>query len=297
MKPRLLKGLSALLLCCLTVQGQAAATYTQASTGEPASTEVSSDRGTLYQGVQSPGTLNYLLHLPDGYETSGESYPLLFFLHGIAQKGTGSAGFLENVADDGPFRTMREGRWDQRLPLIVVGPQSSGFQPWWRGEEVRKVLEHVMATYRVDSRRRYVAGISMGGRGSWWLAKNFSNEFAALVPVSGWAGDVSRSCEVFRGMAIWAFHGAKDPLIGIVSGRKPIDNLLGCNPLLAPVPKITVFDDVGHGNWDRVFASTHYDSNVGADGALYSDIYQWMLTFTKGTRYRPAVSSPADGKD
>lgn len=282
-----------MLLCCLTVQGQAAAASNRDSRGEPATAEAASDTalsidtGALYQGIQNSGTLNYLVHLPDGYETSGESYPLLFFLHGIAQKGTGSPGFLENVADDGPFRTMREGRWDQRLPLIVVGPQSSGFQPWWRGEEVRKVLEHVMATYRVDPRRRYVSGISMGGRGAWWLAKNFSNEFAALVPVSGWAGDVSHSCEVFRRMAVWAFHGAKDPLIGINSGRKPIDNLLNCDPRLSPVPKITVFDDAGHGDWDRVFASAHYDSNVGADGVLYSDIYQWMLTFSTDNRYRP----------
>ncbi len=238
--------------------------------------------GSLYRGMENPGTLSYLLHLPAGYETSDEPYPLLFFLHGIAQKGNGSTGSLERVAREGPFRAMREGRWDQRLPLIVVGPQSSGIQPWWRGEEVRRVYDHVMATYRVDPHRRYVAGISMGGRASWWLAKNFSNEFAALVPASGWAGDVSRSCEVFRGMGIWAFHGAQDPLIGLGAGQKPISALLDCTPALAPAPKITVFDDVGHGSWGKVFESEHYDSNQGADGELYSDIYQWMLTFSRG---------------
>ena len=158
--------------------------------------------GELFQTIENEGTLNYLLHLPVGYEESEQPYPLLLFLHGIAQKGGGSPDSLRRVAADGPFRTMREGFWDQRLPMIVVGPQSSGIQPWWRGEEVRKVLAHVMATYRIDKSRRYLAGISMGGRSVWWLAKNFSNEFAALVPTSGWAGDVSHSCAVFRHMGI-----------------------------------------------------------------------------------------------
>jgi poly(3-hydroxybutyrate) depolymerase len=241
----------------------------------------------LYQPVENPGTLNYLLHLPAGYETSNDRYPLLFFLHGIAQKGDGSLRSLEKVAEDGPFRAMREGRWDQRLPMIVVGPQSTGIQPWWRGEEVRAVLEHVMATYRVDPTRRYVTGISMGGRSAWWLAKNFSNEFAALVPVSGWAGDLSRSCDVFRGMAVWAFHGAQDPLIGVSAGRKPIETLSACTPALSPAPHITVFDDAGHGRWQRVYESEHYDANMGADGERYSSIYAWMLTFT-----RPSTMSP-----
>jgi len=235
----------------------------------------------LYQAIETPGTLSYLLHLPPGYADSTEPYPLLFFLHGIVQKGDGSSASLERVAKHGPFRAMREGRWDQRLPFIVVGPQSSGVQPWWRGEEVRALFAHLMKTYRIDPSRRYLSGISMGGRGVWWLAKNFSNEFAAVVPVSGWAGDLSRSCDVFRGMAIWAFHGEQDPLIGVSAGKKPIEVLGGCTPAISPQPYITLFDDAGHGRWRRIYESEHHDSNRGADGELYSDIYRWMLTFSR----------------
>ena len=235
----------------------------------------------LYRPVENGGTLNYLLYLPPGYADNTDAYPLLFFLHGIVQKGDGSSDSLERVAEHGPFRAMREGRWDQRLPFIVVGPQSTGLQPWWRGEEVRALLAHLMQTYRIDASRRYLSGISMGGRGVWWLAKNFSNEFAALVPVSGWAGDLSRSCDVFRGMAIWAFHGEQDPLIGVSAGTKPIEVLRTCTPAISPQPHITLFDDAGHGRWRRIYESEHYDSNKGADGEPYSDIYRWMLTFSR----------------
>lgn len=235
----------------------------------------------LYQAVENPGTLNYLLRLPAGYADGDESYPLLFFLHGVIQKGDGSADSLERVAEHGPFRTMREGRWDQRLPFIVVGPQSTGIQPWWRGKEVRALLEHLRAAYRIDSDRQYLSGISMGGRGVWWLAKNFSNEFAAVVPVSGWAGDLSRSCDVFRGMAIWAFHGEQDPLIGVSAGKKPIEVLQSCEPAIAPQPQITLFPENGHGRWRQIYESEHYQTNTGADGEPYSNIYRWMLTFSR----------------
>lgn len=249
-------------------------------TGQPPLLAAESDP-PLYQPVESPDTLNYLLHLPAGYEQSDRHYPLLFFLHGIAQKGGGSTEALERVARDGPFRAMREGRWDPDLPLIVVGPQSSGIQPWWRGDAVRAVLAHVNETYRVDPARRYVAGISMGGRAAWWLAKNFPDEIAALVPVSGWAGDVDGACDTFRGMAIWAFHGARDPLVGVSAGRRPIEDLSACSPSLTPSPHITVIENAGHGRWRWVFETEHGDSNRGADGERYSSIYQWMLTFSR----------------
>jgi len=235
----------------------------------------------LYQAVERRDVPGYLLHLPEGYSETEARFPLLFFLHGIIQKGDGSAASLEKVADHGPFRTMRDGHWDAALPLIVVGPQSSGLEPWWRGDEVRQVLDLVRATYRVDPHRVYLSGISMGGRSVWWLARNFPGEFAAAVPVSAWAGDLHGACDVFRGMGIWAFHGDRDPLIGLPSGQLPIDVLDACIPPLSPPPRLTVLADAGHGQWARVYDNLHGDADKGADGASYVDIYRWMLSFSR----------------
>lgn len=248
--------------------------------GPGATASAAGEATALYRPVRNEGTLNYLLHLPRPYHVGEKAFPLLLFLHGIAQKGNGTIESLQKVAEDGPFRTMRDGRWDSSLPLIVVGPQSGGVQPWWRGDEVRRLLDHIVTTYRVDPSRRYLTGISMGGRSAWWLAKNFSNEFAAIVPTSAWAGELSRSCAIFRRLGVWAFHGARDPLIGLSAGRRPIETLNACTPPLRPAPKLTVLEEAGHGQWHRVYENQHGEANIGGDGRRYTDIYRWMLSFS-----------------
>jgi poly(3-hydroxybutyrate) depolymerase len=233
----------------------------------------------LFQKVAGVDTPGYLVHLPAGYAASEETFPLLLFLHGIAQKGDGGLEALDRVAEDGPFRTMRDGFWDESLPLVVVGPQSGGLQPWWRGEEVRKVLAHIRSTYRVDPRRNYLAGISMGGRSVWWLAANFPGEFAAMVPASAWAGEIGNRCTNLAHLAVWAFHGERDTLIGLSAGQRPVDALNTCEVTPALPARLTVLD-AGHGQWDRVFANGHRDANTGGDGRTHTDIYRWLLSFS-----------------
>ena len=119
----------------------------------------------------------------------------------------------------------------------------------------------------------------MGGRSAWWLTEQIPEQISALVPVSGWAGDLSASCGQMKHVAVWAFHGDRDPLIRPSSGQKPIDTLNRCDPPLESPPHITMLDDVGHGQWEKVYANQHGDTNTGGDGVLYQDIYRWMLSF------------------
>jgi pimeloyl-ACP methyl ester carboxylesterase len=175
---------------------------------------------------------------------------------------------------------MRDGLWDESLPLIVIGPQSGGLQPWWRGEEVRKVLAHARTTYRIDPERNYLAGISMGGRSVWWLAANFPGEFAAMIPVSAWAGELSNKCAALSRLAVWAFHGERDTLIGLSAGERPVNALNACNPPPVLPAHLTVID-AGHGQWDRIFTNRHGDANTGGDGREYVDVYRWLLSFSR----------------
>jgi len=247
-----------------------------------------------YRYVETDESLNYLLKLPAGYQSGTDTFPLLLFLHGIAQKGSGSDKAIARVAADGPFRTMREGAWDSGLPLIVMGPQSGGLQPWWRGKEVLRILRHAEQTYRVDPDRIYLSGISMGGRSVWWVTEEMPEKFAAIVPASTWSGGVFPPCSQMVHLGVWAFHGEKDPLIGLRSGQRSVEVLNDCEPAPLVPAHLTVLEGVGHGQWDLVYGNRHGDRNLGADGQEYADIYRWMLSFDLSELSLPSAAGQPD---
>ena len=114
------------------------------------------------------------------------------------------------------------------------------------------------------------------------FAAALSASFATAAASSAIAGPAfSRACT--DSASVEGLSAAKGPAAknAISAGRKPIETLTACTPALSPSPHLTVFDDVGHGSWRRVFESEHYDTNLGADGQRYSNIYQWMLTFNR----------------
>src|SRR5262249_17848046 len=98
----------------------------------------------------------YLLHLPSGAAAAPAArWPLLFFLHGAAERGTN----LRRVKRHGPPKFL-----DQQpdFPFIVVAPQCPP-DVWWSREVLDALLTDVTARYPVDPDRVYGTGLSMGG--------------------------------------------------------------------------------------------------------------------------------------
>jgi len=233
-----------------------------------------------YEYKQSNDSLNYLLHLPAGYADTTERYPLLIFLHGIGENGNGSEKAIQRVAVHGPFRSMREGAWDASLPLIVAGPQLGRLRLWWPRKKVVAVMDDLLASYRVDPRRVYLSGLSIGGRAAWEIAETAPERIAAIIPAGSWADDLRRECAELDHLGVWAFHGERDRWIWLRRGRKPVDAMNGCEqPPHAPA-HLTVLADTSHGHWDLVYENRHGDHNAGADGREYTDIYRWLLSFS-----------------
>src|SRR6058998_1948724 len=63
--------------------------------------------------------LDYLLFLPQGYETSQRDWPLILFLHGSNESGTD----LSKVKRNGPPHYVES---NPDFPFILVSPQTSG---------------------------------------------------------------------------------------------------------------------------------------------------------------------------
>ena len=65
--------------------------------------------------------------------------------------------------------------------------------------------------HKVDKDRVYLTGLSMGGFGTWALAAYQPDRFAAIIPICG--GGEQLMTRRLTHIPIWAFHGAKDPVV------------------------------------------------------------------------------------
>lgn len=141
------------------------------------------------------------VYLPDGYDRSGESYPVLYLLHGASDEHDAwiKKGSMQPIAD----ATIAEGR---AVPMIIVMPDASGegenhvgahmgyFDvPGWPYERFffEELIPAIESRYRIagDRRNRAIAGLSMGGGGTTVYAQRHPDYFSAACPLSALMGD------------------------------------------------------------------------------------------------------------
>jgi predicted peptidase len=192
--------------------------------------------------------LDYLLFLPQGYEKSKESWPLMLFLHGSGESGTN----LAKLKKHGPPKVV-ESKPD--FPFILVSPQSHGHG--WTNQTLMALLDSVASQYRVDRNRIYLTGLSMGGFGTWSLAAAHPEEFAAIVPICG--GGNTNDAKKLAALPIWVFHGAKDPTVPVARSREMVAAIKAAGGRV----KYTEYPEAMHDCWTQT-----YDN---------PQLYQWLL--------------------
>ena len=164
--------------------------------------------------------LGYLLYLPEGYEDDpGQTWPLLIFLHGSGDRG--DSLFL--LAKASPFMMIRE---QGPLPFIIVAPllSDSEFYRSFPESYMDGVLEQVLADYRVDQKRIYVTGLSMGGEATYRFALHRPDTFAAVAPLAAFLNSPP-SMESIKDLPVWAIHGADDTVVSLSAAQRPVDAL------------------------------------------------------------------------
>jgi enterochelin esterase-like enzyme len=148
------------------------------------------------------GYRNYALYLPPDYETSSRSYPVLYLLHGKTDDQTAwiQYGEVHQIAD----KAIREGR---STPMIIVMPDAdtgqvgyfNSIDGQWRYEDFffDEFIPFIEKTYRIRADRKYraVAGLSMGGGGSFVYALHRPDMFSAAAPLSA---SFKENREIFR---------------------------------------------------------------------------------------------------
>ena len=148
-------------------------------------------------------TRNYAVYLPAGYDESERSYPVLYLLHGAGDDQTGwiQFGEVQHIAD----RAIAAGT---ATAMIIIMPDANTGQRGyfndvnneWRYEDFffEELLPFVEQKYRIKTEKRYraIAGLSMGGGGSFFYAMHRPDLFSSACPLS--ASLRSNTFEMFK---------------------------------------------------------------------------------------------------
>jgi len=200
-------------------------------------------------------------------------WPVVLFLHGSGERGADNAAQLR----EGLAPAIRaHPHW---FPLLAVFPQAPENARWrdTTEDDVLRILAAVEKEFATDPARVYLVGMSMGGYGTWQLALDHPQRFAALVPVCAGVLPPPQAPELFvkvsdakgdpyaqiaAGVArlpIWVFHGAADPVVPVGESRRMVEELRQ----RGAAPRYTELPWAGHDSWDPAFNSP--------------DLWEWLL--------------------
>uniref|UniRef100_A0A0A6YVN5 LC-Est1C n=2 Tax=uncultured organism TaxID=155900 RepID=A0A0A6YVN5_9ZZZZ len=120
----------------------------------------------------------YRLYVPTTYDGT-KAFPLVIALHGMG----GDENSYFDSYQRGAFMIEAENRG-----YIVACPKGRQPASMYVGpaeRDVMDVIAEVRRDYKIDPDRIYMTGHSMGGYGTWSIAMNHPDVFAALAPVAG----------------------------------------------------------------------------------------------------------------
>jgi predicted peptidase len=191
----------------------------------------------------------YQAYLPPDIK-SGARFPLIVFLHGIRERGTG--GFIS-----GMFAQLAK-QYLKEIPAVVLLPQCRPNRYWADAEMDRMVtrqIESVTEDFSIDAGRQYLLGVSMGGYGVWHFAANYPNKCAALVSICGGSplthGDrFTPIAEKIGKTPAWLFHGAEDKVVQVSESRSMVAAIKANGGNV----KYSEYKGVGHNVWLNAFA-------------------------------------------
>jgi predicted peptidase len=226
------------------------------------------DTGFLNRKMTVGGTeFKYQVYVPENW-TADQAWPVILFLHGAGERG--ADGLVQT--DIGLAKAIRKGV--ERFPAIVVMPQCRK-DIWWPDPQMEAqalaALDAELVEFHGDPDRVYLTGLSMGGYGTWALAAQYPERWAAIAPICGGIKlpaalqdakhpadpnvDVyAQAAKKIGKIPAWIFHGDADPLVPVVESRRMTIALKANGGDV----HYSEYPDIGHNSWDKAYAEPEF---------------------------------------
>jgi dienelactone hydrolase len=203
----------------------------------------------------------FALWVPPGYSPK-KSWPLVVALHGSDAD--------HRMIPEECFRIHERG-FDARV--ILLSPFGRGDVDWrWMGEaDLWDAVNWVRKRYRVDLRRQYLTGLSLGGYAAWRMAAERPLYWAAIAPVCG--GGPMAAVAAMKRVPVWCVHGRHDPVVPVQRSRELVSELRR----LKGKVRYDELGDGGHDAWRWL-----YDPQREGDSLV-----DWFLQFRCGAAPAP----------
>lgn len=215
--------------------------------------------------VEGTDTLKYRILYPENFDAT-KKYPVIFFLHGSGERGSDNEKQLTHGA-----KLFLSADFRKNHPAVVIFPQCTADSYWANveidavntkrffnfkkgGEPTKPMALLVMLTEKMakqsftDKNKMYVAGLSMGGMGTFELLRRKPNTFAAAISICG--GDNVANVKKYKNVPLWIFHGGLDDVVHPQFSYNVYKELKN----LGHEPKFTVYLKANHNSWDSAFA-------------------------------------------
>ena len=159
------------------------------------------------------GERKFAIYLPPDYDTSTRSYPVLYLLHGYTDDQTGwiQFGEVHRITDN----AIKNGK---ATPMIIIMPDANTGQPGytnaisgkWNYEDFffEEFMPHVEKRFRIKRNKRFraIAGLSMGGGGSFLYALHRPDLFSSVAPISASLGPQTvDEMKIFSYVGYWGY--------------------------------------------------------------------------------------------
>lgn len=223
-------------------------------------------------------TLPYRIMYPKDYNPN-KKYPVVLFLHGAGERGNDNQAQL-NYVD----KLFEETENRDSFPAIIVVPQCPK-ESFWSNvkfeykdgkreflfdvtqapskamESLISLLENDILKRKVDSKKIYVMGLSMGGMGTFEIVYRKPNLFAAAVAICG--GGDTKSAPQLTQPAWRIYHGDQDDVVPDFLSKEMQEAITAAGGH----SELTIYAGVNHGSWHNVFAEP--------------DLLKWMFSQKK----------------